>query len=68
MLRPSADVARLLALAAANHRAAGDNYVGEYAYDKMHGEGVYTFANGEQQKVGRFHEGKFVGGDGKANV
>lgn len=35
--------------------------MGEYANDKMHGEGVYTFANGEQQKIGLFHEGKFIG-------
>lgn len=36
-------------------------YEGEYANDKMHGYGVYTFGNGQNQKVGQFREGKYVG-------
>ena len=39
----------------------GDTYVGEYQDDKMHGQGVYTYSNNEQQKVGLFCEGMFMG-------
>ena len=38
----------------------GDNYAGEYFADKMHGFGVYRFANGHRYE-GAWHEGRRQG-------
>ncbi|PPD75357.1 hypothetical protein GOBAR_DD27717 [Gossypium barbadense] len=38
----------------------GDTYAGEYFADKMHGFGVYCFANGHQYE-GAWHEGRRQG-------
>ncbi len=35
----------------------GDNYIGEYKDDKMHGQGTYTYASGAKY-VGEFKDGK----------
>lgn len=41
----------------------GDTYAGEYFADRMHGYGVYLFANGHIYE-GAWHEGKRHGGLG----
>lgn len=38
----------------------GDTYAGEYFADKMHGFGVYRFANGHRYE-GAWHEGRRQG-------
>lgn len=38
----------------------GDRYAGEYFADKIHGFGVYSFANGHSYE-GSWHEGKKQG-------
>ncbi|MDB4089815.1 hypothetical protein N9540_00945 [Gammaproteobacteria bacterium] len=38
----------------------GENYVGEFKDGKRHGQGTYTYANGEVVK-GLWENGKFKG-------
>ena len=39
----------------------GDKYVGEFKDGKYHGQGNYTYADGNNKYVGEFKEGKFDG-------